>query len=130
MSDSELSAIPSDEDEEIQRLPAPFPLESSPSIALPLLQIQPRLPNTQSPLFLKNVFSRTLLSTSPVTMKIVCMQDGCNYKPKPKLLSWNITSNLWRHVESMHPLLYEAIKPGSPLLQRAQSSQSQSSQDS
>ena len=118
MSDSELSAL-SDEDEEIQHLPAPFPLESSPSIALPLLQIQPRLPNTQSPLFLKNVFSRTLLSTSPVTMKIVCMQDGCNYKPKPKLLSWNITSNLWRHVQSMHPSLFEAIKPGPPLLQRA-----------
>jgi hypothetical protein len=30
----------------------------------------------------------------------------------------------------MHPLLYEAIKPGSSLPQRAQSSQSQSSQDS
>ena len=87
MSDSELSAL-SDEDEEIQHLPTPFLLESSPSIALPLLlQIQPQLPNTQSPLFLKNVFSRRLLSTSPVTMKIVCMQDGCNYKPKPKLLS-------------------------------------------
>lgn len=127
MSDSELSAL-SDEDEEMQHLPTPFPLESSPSIALPLLQIQPRLPNTQSPLFLKNVFSRTLLSTSPVTMKIVCMQDSCNYKPKPKLLSWNITSNLWRHVQSMHPALFEAIKPGPPLLQRAQSSQSQSSQ--
>jgi hypothetical protein len=93
MSDSELSALPSDEDEEIQRLPAPF-LESSPSIALPLLQIQPQLPNTHSPLFLKNVFSRTLLCTIPAMMKIVCMQNGCNYKPKPKLLSWNITSNL------------------------------------
>jgi hypothetical protein len=46
MSDSELLAIPIDEAEEIQRLPPPFPFESLPLIALPLLQIRPRLPNT------------------------------------------------------------------------------------
>jgi hypothetical protein len=104
MSDLELSSVVDDIE---YRLPVLIPPSS-------LLQLSARpsrqLPPTQSVLFTKNLYSRTILDTHPAKMQYICMQQGCSYSPEPRQLSYNTTSNLWKHIEQRHPAIFESIK--------------------
>ncbi|OBT90446.1 hypothetical protein VE02_01223 [Pseudogymnoascus sp. 03VT05] len=91
MSDSSLSDPPADPsivldiDPDIDSFSEPTlpPLLPMPFSTAPRL----KLPHTVSPLFLQNLYQRTLLLTVPPKIQIVCLQPNCGYTPLPMLFS-------------------------------------------
>ena len=97
MSDSSLSPPPMSEPSLPILLFAP-PSPQPQGLGLRPLQLRrttsrPRLPKSDSRLFIAGLFSRTLLDTVPSTVQLQCMQPQCKYAPKPQLLDYTITSN-------------------------------------
>jgi hypothetical protein len=70
----------------------------------------PQLPATSSALFSKQLFSRILLETTPPSVQFACLQPSCEYSPSTRSIKDNTTSNLWKHLERVHPLIYHAVK--------------------
>jgi hypothetical protein len=86
------------------RLPAlPLPGFSLPS-SLPssLPRSACRLPPTTAYIFTHNLFSCTILDSTPPTVQIRCLQTNCNYMPKPVTLKVETTGNLIRHYKKHH----------------------------
>jgi hypothetical protein len=96
MSDSSLSPPPVDPEDDTQELPA-LPLQYRP--------LRASLPNSGSPIFSKGLFSRLILDTIPAKVQFTCLQDACSYAPSQPL-SNQTTSNLWKHLENVHPLVH------------------------
>jgi hypothetical protein len=72
---------------------------------LPSLHLQPprtMLPPSSSPLFVKNLYMRTLLDTTPPTIRVTCSQPDCGYSPQPLVFSDKSTGNLWKHYTQKH----------------------------
>ena len=112
MSDSELSDAPFDLfDDDQLTLPTLPPLPThitalttvTGATCTPLLVLTSRL-------FTKDLYTRTILETTPVTMRVICTQPNCGYSPRPQVLSKNIGSNLWKHYNQRHPAVGTAIK--------------------
>lgn len=101
MSYSEPSSVPSS-----PRVPEHL---ISPALALQPFS-RPQLVASQSELFNKNLFSRTLLDTTPPTVRIACTQLGFLYSPIRQAISYNTTSNLWKHYKHSHAEIYHAVK--------------------
>ena len=76
--------------------PSITPLQSE----LPRRRAQ--LPVTNAYAFTHNLFSRTLLDTTPAKIQIRCMQPNCHYQPPNWSLQNQSTSNLIRHYEAHH----------------------------
>jgi hypothetical protein len=72
----------------------------------------PKLPESTSELFSAGLLSRTILDTNPPTFQVRCKQPGCNYAPKPQLLSFRQTSNYWTHYLYSHPVIASLYKSG------------------
>jgi hypothetical protein len=71
--------------------------------SLALLGHNPRLPNTIAYVFTHYLFSRTLLDTTPATIRIRCMQPTCHYTPANWTLHAQSTRNLIRHYDAHYP---------------------------
>lgn len=102
MSDSSLSDVPIGVDDigldEVNEPTLPT--------LLPSLYLQPprtMLPPSSSPLFAKNLYMRTLLDTTPPTIRVTCSQPDCGYSPQPLVFSDKSTGNLWKHYTQKHP---------------------------
>jgi hypothetical protein len=72
---------------------------------------QPRLPKSDSQLFVASLFSRTLLDTMPLTVQLRCMQPQCKYALKLQLLEYTITSNYWTHYKNAYPKIVVLYNP-------------------
>jgi hypothetical protein len=94
-----------------------------PSLYLP----PPRtmLPPSSSPPFVKNLYRRTLLDTTPPTIRVICSQPDCGYSPQPLVFSDKSTANLWKHYTQKHPQISFSMRENDQL--QAASSLSSSS---
>jgi hypothetical protein len=127
MSDSSLSPPPMSEPS-LPILPLAPPPPQPQGLGLRHLQLhctasRPRLPKSDSRLFIAGLFSRTLLDTVPSTVQLQCMQPQCKYAPKLQLLDYTITSNYWTHYKNAHPEIAALYNPNA---QQSLSSQSSS----
>src|ERR1700716_1804465 len=107
MSDSDLSDAPEYDDDPFQ---APISSLESAEPTLPWLPPLPTvlsqssrviLPLAKSTLYSKNLFRREVLDSHPPQMTILCLQAGCKYRHPSKPVTFNSTSNLWKHLESV-----------------------------
>lgn len=117
MSDSPLSDVPTDLDGydahyEPSLTPIFTPFQQLVLIPVRLQPPGQMLPPTQSPLFTKELYSRVLLETNPLTIKVGCMQPGCGYSPTAQTHAQAAasTGNLWKHYSLKHRVIYDALK--------------------
>ena len=120
LSDSELSAIPSPPDidmiESVYSSGFEPPTSQLSTVENLSFSSQlsssgpPQLPTTNSVLFTKNLFTRTLLNTDPPTVRYTCTQPQCKFFPKPAKLTGNPNINLWKHYYSSHPRIVAKYK--------------------
>jgi len=119
MSNSSLSSLPVSEPSLPILPPTPFilslGLQSRRQKKLVLLDVD-------SVLYTENLFSRTLLETSPPNIQLRCTQPECSYAPKPHLLSYKQTSNLWTHYNNSHAEISTKIIPKNKANSASQSS--------
>lgn len=85
MSEISLSLPPPDSEHDTLQLPTLIPLRR--------LQRGPELPESNSILFVKGLFRRTLLEFNPIKIQYQCLQDDCNYAPS-RLIKDTTTTNL------------------------------------
>ena len=87
MSDSSLSPLPADSkyQYDTQELPTLLPLRR--------LDSSPQLLDSNSTLFAKGLFTRTILNDIPVKIQFKCLQPNCNYMLMQPVNS-QTTSNL------------------------------------
>jgi hypothetical protein len=64
-----------------------------------------RLPPTSAYIFTHNLFSRTILDSTPSIVQIRCLQTNCNYMPKPITLKVETIGNLIRHYKKHYPTI-------------------------
>ncbi|KFY19337.1 hypothetical protein V493_08008 [Pseudogymnoascus sp. VKM F-4281 (FW-2241)] len=124
MSDSSLSDVPIGLDDiGLDEVNEPTLPTLIPSLYLP----PPRtmLPPSSSPLFVKNLYRRTLLDTTPPTIRVICSQPNCGYSPQPLVFLDKSTSNLWKHYTQKHPQISFSMRKNDQL--QAASSPSSSS---
>src|SRR3982074_2382542 len=90
MSESSLSPPPPDEYEhDSQVLPA------LPLVRMPVRSLDPSLPDSDSILFAKGLYSRTILDVTPSKISFKCLQPHCRYTPSQPT-KMQTTSNLWK----------------------------------
>lgn len=61
-----------------------------------------QLPTSSSSLFAKGLYTQTLLETTPLKVCYKCTYPKCGYSPKPTLIGFNVTGNLWKHIYRKH----------------------------
>ena len=110
MSDSSLSPLPADSEyqydtQELPTLPPHNTRELPTLLPLRRLDSSPQLPDSNSTLFAKGLFTRTILDDTPVKIQLKCLQPNCNYMPMQPVNS-QTTSNLWKHLKKVHPLVH------------------------
>ena len=100
MSESSLSPPPPDEYEhDSQELPA------LPLVRMPVRSLDPSLPESDSILFAKGLYSRTILDVTPSKISFKCLQPHCKYTPSQPTKT-QTTSNLWKHLQTQHPAIH------------------------
>lgn len=73
----------------------------------------PLLPHSLSSLFTKQLYTCTLLETILVSIQFKSQQPGCLYTPIVCNIKDNFTSNLWKYLERVHPIIYHPVKQSS-----------------
>ena len=108
MSESSLSPAPPDDPDEYenasQELLLPLPL-----VRMPVLSQDEPLPDSDSILFSKGLYSRTIFDNAPSRISFKCLQPHCKYTPS-QLIKMQTTSNLWKHLKTQHPVIHAQYK--------------------
>jgi hypothetical protein len=102
MSESSLSLPPLDEYENDSQEVLPTPIPPTP---IPIRSSDLLLPDSESILFTKGLYSRTILDSTFSKILFKCMQPFCTYAPSQPTKT-QTTSNLWKHIKTQHPLVH------------------------